>query len=244
MTRWADWLRQVPGLAPLVRSVRRTLGASRFPGSAAYWQQRYAEGGDSGAGSYGKFARFKAEVLNGLFDELALGSAIEFGCGDGNQLRLLTVRDYLGVDISPDAVARCRAAFAGVPGRRFVPLAATDGGLGAPNAHDPDTYRGERADCALSLDVIYHLVEDAAFEAHLRLLFAAATRCVVIYSSDRDADAADGPHVRHRRFTEWVAAQAPRWRLLRHVPNAHPFTGDWRTGSFADFYVYVPRVAA
>ena len=240
MTRWADWLRQVPGLIPLVRGARRAVGrppgASRFPGSAAYWQQRYAEGGHSGAGSYGKFARFKAEVLNGLFDELALGSAIEFGCGDGNQLRLLSIADYLGVDVSPEAVARCRAAFAGQPGRRFVLLAGADGG--------PDTYRGERADCALSLDVIYHLVEDAAFEAHLRALFAAATRCVVIYSSDRDADAADGPHVRHRRFTGWVAAQAPQWRLLRHVPNAHPFAGDWRTGSFADFYVYVPRAAA
>ena len=236
MTRWVDWLRRVPGLAALVRGARRALGrplgAARFPGSAAYWQRRYAEGGHSGAGSYGKFAVFKADVLNGLFDELSLGSAIEFGCGDGNQLRLLTVRDYLGVDISPDAVARCRTAFAGQPGRRFVLLAPDDG---------PDTYRGERADCALSLDVISHLVEDAAFEAHMRLLFAAATRCVVVYSSDRDADAADGPHVRHRRFTDWVAARAPQWRLLRRVPNAHPFTGDWRTGSFADFHVYVPH---
>ena len=241
MTRWADWLRRVPGLAPLVRGARRAvgrpLGAVRFPGSAAYWRQRYAEGGDSGAGSYGKFALFKAEVLNGLFDELALASAIEFGCGDGNQLRLLTVRDYLGVDISPEAVARCRAAFDGQPGRRFA-LLAPGSGDGTGSA---DTYRGERADCALSLDVIYHLVEDAAFDAHMRMLFAAATRCVVIYSSDRDADAADGPHVRHRRFTGWVAAQAPQWRLLRHVPNAYPFAGDWRTGSFADFHVYAPH---
>jgi hypothetical protein len=48
--------------------------------------------------------------------------------------------------------------------------------------------------------------------------------------------------VRHRRFTEWVAVNEPAWQLLRHVPNAYPFTGDWRSGSFADFYVYVPRV--
>ena len=246
MTRWADWLRQVPGLAPLVRSTRRAvghpLGAPRFAGSAAYWQQRYAEGGHSGAGSYGKFAVFKAEVLNGLFDELNLRSAIEFGCGDGNQLRLLTIADYLGVDVNPEAVARCRAAFAGVPGRRFVLLSSAHGGARAADGFD--TYRGERADCALSLDVVYHLVEDAAFEAHMRLLFAAATRCVVIYSSDRDADAADGPHVRHRCFTEWVAQQAPQWRLLRRVPNAYPFAGDWRTGSFADFHIYEPRPAA
>ena len=243
MTRWADWLRQVPGIAPLARAARRAVGqpfaGSRFPGSAAYWQTRYAAGGNSGVGSYGKFALFKADVLNGLFDELALGSAIEFGCGDGNQLRLLEIADYLGVDVSPEAVALCRAAFAGVPGRRFVLLATASNAPGADPAH---TYRGECADCALSLDVIYHLVEDAAFDAHMRMLFAAATRCVIVYSSNRDRDVADGLHVRHRRFTDWVASHAPAWQLLRHVPNAHPDTGDWRTGSFADFYVYVPRI--
>ncbi len=229
---WDEWARRLPpGVQAALRSLRhavgRRAGAARFPGSADYWRQRYAEGGDSGPGSYGKFAHFKAGVLNALFDEMALASAVEFGCGDGNQLRLLTIADYLGVDVSAEAIRRCREAFAGAAGRRF--LLAAD-------------YRGQRADCSLSLDVIYHLVEDAAFETHLRQLFAAARRCVVIYSSNRNAEAGDGAHVRHRRFTDWVVSHEPAWQLLRHVPNAHPFKGDWRTGSFADFYIYVPRV--
>ena len=225
--RISAWIRRAPGVTALVRRLRET---APFPGSAAYWQRRYAEGGDSGAGSYGKFAAFKARIVNALFDELGIASAIEFGCGDGNQLQLLQVREYVGVDVSADAIALCRRRFAGVPGRRFL--------LADEAAREGSTLRRE---AALSLDVIYHLVEDAAFESYMRRLFGAATRCVVVYSSDRDADAGDGPHVRHRRFTAWVDEHEPRWTLLRHVPNEHPYQGDWRNGSFADFYVYVPR---
>jgi hypothetical protein len=39
-------------------------------------------------GSYGKFAAFKAEVLNAFVQEMRVDTVIEFGCGDGNQLTL------------------------------------------------------------------------------------------------------------------------------------------------------------
>lgn len=239
MTRAADWLGAVPVLGPLGRRLVRALrlrGAVReaFPGTAAYWQARYAAGGDSGAGSYGRFAEFKARVLNALFEELELRTVIEFGCGDGNQLALLQVADYTGVDISAEAVARCRERFAGRSGRRFLTLQDFDAAAPAP-----------RAECTLSLDVVYHLVEDATFEAYMRRLFDAATRVVVVYSSNHDeAVQADGSHIRHRAFTRWVESNAPGWRLLRHVPNEHPFRGDYRTGSFADFFVFVRADAA
>ncbi|MBX3601711.1 MAG: class I SAM-dependent methyltransferase [Rubrivivax sp.] len=239
MTRLADWLSTLPLIGPLGRRLRRTLrrgGAAQeaFPGTAAYWQARYAAGGDSGAGSYGRFAKFKARVLNGLFDELQLRTVIEFGSGDGNQLMLLQVADYTGVDISAEAVARCRERFAGRPGRRFMTLQDFD-------AADPPP----RAECTLSLDVVYHLVEDTTYDAYMRRLFDAATRVVVVYSSNHDeAVQADGAHIRHRMFTRWVDAHAAGWQLLRHVPNEHPFRGDYRTGSFADFFVFVRTGAA
>lgn len=234
MSRVRDWLRGVPTLDRLVRRLRlaRLAGAHGqpavpFEGSADYWRRRYAEGGDSGAGSYGKFARFKAQMLNDLFAELEIRSVVEFGSGDGNQLALLAVPpQYLGIDVSAEAVALCRARFAGRPERRFATLSE---------------YDGEPADCALSLDVIYHLVEDEAFEAYMRRLFAAARRCVVVYSSNHAEDERrDGAHVRHRRFTDWIAAHEPGWSLWRQVPNAFPYRGDWRTGSFAEFYVFRP----
>ena len=218
MTTLRGFLRRLLARWPGARGA-----AGPFPGSARYWEERYEQGGDSGTGSYGKFAAFKASVLNGLFEEFGVRSAIEFGCGDGNQLGQLRISEYIGVDVSPTAIERCRAAYDGAEGRTF--LLATD-------------YAGEVADAALSLDVIYHLVEDAVYEAYMTQLFAAAHRIVVIYSSNHDEPLGDGPHVRHRRFTSWVTANAPAWKEIRHVPKPYPFRGDWRTGSFADFRVF------
>ena len=102
---------------------------------------------------------------------------------------------------------------------------------------------GKRAELALSLDVIYHLVEDGVFSQHMRTLFAAADRFVIIYASDSDAnDEHEGRHVRHRKFSRWVAENQPSWELLEHVPNRYPYRGDYRKGSFADFFIYA-RVA-
>ena len=71
--------------------------------SVAYWEGRYRAGGNSGAGSYGRLATFKAGFVNGFVELNAIRSAIEFGCGDGNQLSLLSVPRYTGVDVSPTA---------------------------------------------------------------------------------------------------------------------------------------------
>jgi cyclopropane fatty-acyl-phospholipid synthase-like methyltransferase len=150
---------------------------------------------------------------------------IEFGCGDGNQLAALVVDDYLGVDLSAVAIEACRSRYAGVPGRRFTLLS---------------DYRDEQADGALSLDVIYHLIEDASFERYMQQLFAAARRVVIVYSSNHDdPEQTEAVHVRHREFTRWVAAHAPAWRRVRHIANEFPFRGDYRSGSFADFHVFV-----
>jgi SAM-dependent methyltransferase len=233
MTSIVNWMKGRPPLAAFVRRAVRVLrrwrgrSSSGFPGTESYWQQRYAEGGDSGLGSYGKFAQFKAQVLNELFADESIGSVIEFGCGDGNQVRMLKIADYLGVDVSPEAIERCRRDFDGHPGRRFI--------------FDHD-YHGERAQCSLSLDVVYHLVEQATFHDYMRRLFDAASHLVVIYSSNRDSDPdADGPHIRHRMFTRWVDTHAAPWKLHRVIPNPFPFRGDYASGSFSDFFVFVPR---
>jgi SAM-dependent methyltransferase len=197
---------------------------SRFPGSASYWRNRYRRGGHSGAGSYGRFAEFKAEVLNRFVAAHGVESVIEFGCGDGNQLRLARYPRYLGFDVSRRALASCRTIFRHDAGKRFRAMRR---------------YRGERADLTLSLDVLYHLVEDAVFERYMRTLFGAARRYVVIYSSNTDDNRGyEGTHVRHRRFTDWVATELAEWRLRRHIPNRYPYRGNPRTGSFADFFIY------
>jgi hypothetical protein len=70
-----------------------------------------------------------------------------------------------------------------------------------------------RGDLALSMEVLFHLVEDDVFDAYLRLLFGSAGRYVAICSTDEELPQAS-PHERHRPFTPWVARHRPEWRLL------------------------------
>lgn len=192
--------------------------------SASYWEARYSGGGTSGAGSYGQLARFKAAFVNGFTHLNAVGSVLDLGCGDGNQLGLLDLPGYTGVDVSPSSLAQCRATFGSRPHHSFV--------------HADDLGGVPRHELALSLDVIYHLVEDAVFQAYLDTLFTKATRFVVTYSSNVEAEWSS-VHVRHRRFTDAAARRHPAWRLAAHVPNLFPFRADApNQTSFADFFVF------
>lgn len=196
---------------------------SKFEGSEEYWERRYRAGGDSGRGSYGKFATFKADVLNRFVHEHGVRSVIEFGCGDGNQLTLAEYPRYAGYDVSESAIEACRSRFREDATKTFAILS---------------DYAGESADLALSLDVIYHLVEDGVFDEHMRLLFGAAERFVIVYSTNADEPRrpTDRAHVRHRRFTDWIQANAIGWGLVQHVPSPYGKTGG--RNDVADFYVF------
>jgi SAM-dependent methyltransferase len=192
--------------------------------SSHYWENRYRTGGNSGAGSYGRLSAFKASFINSFIAANDVRSVIEFGCGDGNQLSQLTIPDYVGVDVSPRIVEHCRARFADMPGRRFV-------------TYD-DLHNVKSSDLVMSLDVIFHLVEDAVFERYISHLFMMARRYVIFYSSNYD-QLWPNEHVRHRKFTAFVEEFFPDWRLAAHIPNIYPYDPkDPDHTSFADFYVF------
>ena len=56
-----------------------------------YWEGRYQSGGNSGSGSYNLLAQYKANFINEFLISHRIQSAIEFGCGDGNQLSFMTM---------------------------------------------------------------------------------------------------------------------------------------------------------
>jgi len=230
------FVKAIPVLGPwavhMAAVRRRRSWEAAFPGSADYWEQRYAGGENSGHGSYGHFAEFKAEVLNRFVAEQQIKTIIELGCGDGNQLALASYPDYLGLDVSETALEACRKRFANDAGKRFQ-LYGQGSSAGEPAQH--------KADLTLSLDVIYHLTEDPVFEAYMNDLFAMARRFVVIYSSDTSVTHPSEPaQVRHRNFSHWVAERKPEWRLLRHIPNRFAAAEDGEARSFADFFIYAP----
>jgi hypothetical protein len=210
--------------APVVGPALVHLRKEQFKSSADYWDRRYRAGGNSGSGSYNRLAEFKANFLNKFIAEHQIMSVIEFGSGDGAQLKLARYPKYIGIDVSLKAVEMCRSMFASDTTKVFL----------QSNSVDPATV----ADLALSLDVIYHLVEDSVFETYMRQLFHSAQRFVAVYSSNMDQDS-PAIHVRHRKFTQWVEQNEPSWFLHTTLKNAYPYdTADPEPTSFADFYVF------
>lgn len=199
-----------------------------FSGSASYWERVYREGGTSGPGSYGRLARFKAEILNDFVRTRNIQTVIEFGCGDGAQLQLAEYPQYVGIDVANLSIERCSFLFAHDSTKRFYLSDAIPENIG-------------KFDLALSLDVIYHLVENFVFDAYMRRLFELAKRYVVIYASDYDA-LTPAAHVRHRKFTDWIRKDAPDWRADGFIPNRYPFEPNHsEETSHADFYFYARR---
>ena len=218
-------IKSVPVFGHLLVDLRREL--VNFKSSSDYWDRRYRAGGSSGAGSYGRLAEFKANFLNRFVDQQHIVSVIEYGCGDGAQLKLARYPSYTGVDVSAKAVEMCSTIFAGDSSKRFMQSDAV-----AP---------GTMADLSLSLDVIYHLVEDPVFETYMRQLFESARRFVIVYSSNADPDksAKSAKHVRHRQFTRWVEQNQPEWRLQATYKNTYPSDrADPEPTSISDFYVF------
>ncbi|CAG0965319.1 hypothetical protein ANRL3_01146 [Anaerolineae bacterium] len=222
-------IKNIPILGNLARQlywkiVRNQTKPKPFQGSDKYWEERYASGGNSGVGSYDKFAEFKAEIINSFVTIHNVTSVIEFGCGDGNQLELANYQRYLGLDVSETVISLCKQKFAFDATKTFKMM---------------QEYEGEIAELSLSLDVIYHLVENEVFEKYMRALFRASSRYVIIYSSNSDNNKGyKGTHVRHRNFTKWIENNIFDWKIKQHIPNKYPYNGDYMTGSFADFYIY------
>jgi len=200
-------------VARFAHLIRQALLLPFFGTSRRYWERRYSLGGDSGAGSYGKEAAYKAEVLNAFVRDKQIESVIELGCGDGHVLSLVDYPRYLGLDVSRLAIERCGQQFGDDASKSFLWYGPTNG-----------TDLGDflQADLTLSLDVMFHLVEDDVYDNYLRNLFGTSRRYVIVYSSDEEVFT-KLPHVRHRKFTTSVQQRFPNFNLI-----------DTRTNSKAD----------
>jgi len=215
---------------PVIRTIARVVyytfvdPLKPFPGSEKYWELRYKSGGNSGTGSYHKFAEFKSDFLNSFVKCNQITTVIEYGCGDGNQLKLLKYPLYIGFDVSPDAIYKCRNLFSDDVNKTFKLMSE---------------YANETAQLTLSLDVIYHLIEDDVFSVYMNRLFDSSRRFVIIYSSNTDKqENFQAAHIKHRKFSLWIERNRPEWKLIQCIPNKYQYTGNEQEGSFADFYVY------
>jgi hypothetical protein len=200
---------------------RKWLHPINFNNSNDYWINRYKNGGNSGPGSYNKLATFKSEVINNFVTENQIITITEFGCGDGNQLKLANYPKYIGYDISPDAIKLCKNYFSNDKSKDFYLLSEL---------------KNNKCELAISLDVIFHLTEDSVFENYMSMLFNSSEKFVIIYSSNEDGPQQN--HFKNRKFTTWIENNESKWELVNKIKNQFPFIGDDKTGSVSDFYFY------
>ncbi|MCI2235399.1 glycosyltransferase family 2 protein [Helicobacter sp. CaF467b] len=197
----------------------------RYKKSEVTKNQRRGKIGPSGAGSYNNLAEFKAEILNKFVSENNIIDVIEWGSGDGNQLSLAQYPHYIGIDVSQTAIDGLKIKFADDKTKEFYEI--------------NEYFKQERkkADLSISLDVIYHLIDDGIFDQYMQNLFESASKFVVIYSSNKEEFLAQ--HVKHRKFSDWVLKNVKGWRLMQVIPNRYPYDeNNPDFTSFADFYIY------
>ena len=158
--------------------------------SKKYWNERYKHGGNSGAGSYNKLAKFKAEILNTFVKENNVENVIEWGSGDGNQLSYANYKNYTGFDVSEEAIKICKKKFKNDKTKDFI------------WSGSEDFYTNKKAELSISLDVVFHLIEDEVFNKYMNQLFNSSTKYVIIYSCNYDEP--NHVHVQCRKFTDWI----------------------------------------
>ncbi|MGJ0373065.1 glycosyltransferase [Aliarcobacter cryaerophilus] len=195
--------------------------------SSKYWEKRYAGGGNSGAGSYNNLAKFKANVINDFIKTNSIKNILEFGCGDGNNLALYDIENYIGIDVSLKAIEICKTKFNNDKSKSFFTL----------NEFTKIDKAYKTAKLVLSLDVIYHLVEDNIFNDYMNNLFESSSKFIIIYSSNHNEILTS--HVKHRKFTDWIKNNKKDWKLKEYIKNIFPWNPEEPNNtSFADFYIY------
>jgi len=169
-----------------------------------YWNDRYKAGGNSGDGSYGDFAKHKAEIINDYIKKFGVKTISDFGCGDGNQTTLLTgFETYVGYDISSHALYLCNTKFKDNPNVNFCSL-ITD----LP-----------KAELSISLDVLYHILNENEYIEYLERLFLTSEKYVLAFTSDHERNKPESAHIFHRKFTDYVKKYHSNFELIETIEN-------------------------
>ena len=164
-----------------------------------YWEARYGRGGTSGEGSYGNSSIHKANIINRLIKQYQIKTINDLGHGDGNNINLLRGMDnYFGYDVSKTARSICTLKFKEQPSYTFLQRVS----------------QFKKRDMAMSLDVLYHLVEDKLYHNYLNRLFSLG-QYVLIYSTNKDS--IGNPHCKSREFTTHIEKTYKDFNLIETI---------------------------
>lgn len=171
--------------------------------SKKYWNDRYVKGGNSGLGSYNHLVQFKSDVINNFIEKNEIKSIVDYGVGDGNQLKLIDTEKliYTGIDVSEFIISKCKEEFKDDKTKTFI--------------HSDNIDNELKADLALSCDVIYHLIEEHVYKEYMGNLFSMSKKYVIIYAPNINYN--ETVHVKKRDFIEYIFDNYLNFNLIKRI---------------------------
>ena len=185
------------------------------------WESRYNNGGNSGNGTYNELYIFKRDIINDIINKYNIKNIIDFGCGDGNQIKEFNINKYVGIDIALSAINICKMKYKDDNTKSFF-------------TYNEINNIKSQSDLTISLDVLYHILEEDLFIDYLKKIFNFSSKYILIYSSNYD-DHTEG-HMHTRKFTNYVEKLFPNWVLNIKIKQIYP------KKSSADFYLYEKKI--
>jgi hypothetical protein len=176
--------------------------------SKEYWENRYMSGSDSGIGSKGILAKYKAYIINQFVKENNIQTVCELGCGDV-QFTLYNIPEFTGYDVSSFIIEKNKKIYK----HKFT-----------TSIDELTSY-----DLTMSLDVILHLIEDEVYYQYMKDLFRLSNKYVLIYSPNKN-QILGGVHNKYREFLPDVPEN---FKLLQFINNPHK--GEHTQ---ADFFIF------
>ena len=176
--------------------------------SKEYWENRYKSGGNSGVGSQGVIAEFKAKVINDFVKNNNIQTVCELGCGDW-LFSLFNISEYTVYDVCEFVVERNKNLYT----HKFTTI-----------MNELTNY-----DLTISMDVILHLMEEDVYQQYMKDLFRLSKKYVIIYDRNKN-EILEGIHNKFRKFLPDVPQN---FELIEYINN--PYKGE---DTQADFFIF------
>lgn len=174
------------------------------------------------------------EILLSIFGDggetVGLPTVLDLGVGDGRQALALSctgvVSNVTGFDISWHIVHHLKTQL------NVTRHDCLERGPLYVYWYDgfelPEMVKDQGYDVAISMQVVFHLLEDALYERYMDILFSFARHVVIIHAPDSQTQlpAAAHEHMRYRIFSNWVAKLHPEWILHHKVSIPSKFGFD------------------
>ena len=88
----------------------------------------------------------------------------------------------------------------------------------------------------MSLDVIYHLIEDKVYDKYISNIIKHGSEYVIIYSANFEDNGEFSKHVKPRNFTR-NEKLLKTYNLEKIIENKYK-SNDHTKGSFSDWYIF------